>query len=68
MNSVQVSVAEADTYLTVAEVATRLKISRWKVYELIRSRELDSFLLGRCRRIPANSVAELVARLLHEVA
>lgn len=54
--------------MTVAEVAERLKISRWKVYELIRSRELASFLVGRCRRIPASAVAELVDRLLDEVA
>jgi excisionase family DNA binding protein len=57
-----------EDYMTVAEVAERLKISRWKVYELIRSRELASFLVGRCRRIPASAVAELVDRLLDEVA
>jgi excisionase family DNA binding protein len=58
----------ADDYLTVNEVAGRLKISRWKVYELIRSRELDSFRLGRCRRIPATAVGEMVARLRDEAA
>lgn len=58
----------AETYLTVAEVAERLKISRWKVYELTRSRELASFLVGRCRRVPASAVAELVARLMEEAA
>lgn len=58
----------AEDYLTVAEVAEQLRISRWKVYELIRSRELASFLVGRCRRIPASAVAQLVDRLLDEVA
>jgi excisionase family DNA binding protein len=57
-----------DDYLTVNEVAKLLKISRWKVYELIRSRELDSFQLGRCRRIPAGAVTALVKQLLDEVA
>jgi excisionase family DNA binding protein len=58
-----------DDFMTVNEVAARLKISRWKVYELIRSRELDSFRLGRCRRIPAGAVDEMVARRrLDEVA
>ena len=57
-----------EDYLTVAEVAEQLRISRWKVYELIRSRELASFLVGRCRRIPASAVAQLVDRLLDEVA
>jgi excisionase family DNA binding protein len=60
--------ADLDAYLTVPEVAARLKISRWKVYELIRSRELDSFLVGRCRRVPGAAVAEMVGRLLREVA
>lgn len=57
-----------DTYLTVDEVAKVLKISRWKVYELLRTRELDSFRVGRCRRIPATSVVEMVARLLRDAA
>ena len=60
--------AAAQDYLTVAEVADILKISRWKVYELIRSRELASFLVGRCRRIPAHAVHEMVARLMSEAA
>jgi excisionase family DNA binding protein len=64
----QIEGSRGDDYLTVAEVAARLKISRWKVYELIRSRELDSFRLGRCRRIPGDAVADLVARLLDEAA
>jgi excisionase family DNA binding protein len=57
-----------ETYLTVTEVADRLKISRWKVYELIRSRELASFLVGRCRRVPVSAVAEMVARLMEKAA
>lgn len=64
----QMTPADLDAYLTVPEVAARLKISRWKVYELIRSRELDSFLVGRCRRVPAAAVAEMVRRLLQDVA
>jgi excisionase family DNA binding protein len=55
-------------YLTVAEVGDLLKISRWKVYELIRTRELASFLVGRCRRIPASAVHDMVARLMREAA
>jgi excisionase family DNA binding protein len=60
--------ATTEDYLTVTEVALVLRISRWKVYELIRSRELSSFLVGRCRRVPASSVTEMVARLLDEAA
>ncbi len=58
----------AEVYLTVQEVADRLQISRWKVYDLIHSRELASFLVGRRRRVPASAVADMVARLLDEVA
>jgi excisionase family DNA binding protein len=58
----------SEAYLTVPEVAARLRISRWKVYELIRSRELDSFLIGRCRRVPEHAVTVMVTRLLDEVA
>jgi len=61
-------IPSADDYLTVAEVATKLRISRWKVYELIRSRELASFLVGRCRRVPASAVTDMVARLMDEAA
>ncbi len=42
--------------LTVDQVAERLGISRWKVHDLIRSRELASFKIGRCRRISEAAV------------
>lgn len=42
--------------LTVDQVAVRLGISRWKVHDLIRSRELTSFKIGRCRRISETAV------------
>ncbi|MER6843147.1 helix-turn-helix domain-containing protein [Streptomyces platensis] len=37
--------------LTVDQAAARLCVSRWTVYNLIRSRELASLTIGRCRRI-----------------
>ncbi|MFI0906563.1 helix-turn-helix domain-containing protein [Streptomyces sioyaensis] len=37
--------------LTVDQVAARLYVSRWTVYNLIRSQELASLTIGRCRRI-----------------
>lgn len=60
--------AGVESYMTVDEVAEALRVSRWKVYELIRSRELASFRVGRCRRVPASAVADMVARLLAQVA
>lgn len=58
----------AENYLTVADVALLLKVSRWTVYELIRTRELASFRVGRCRRIPDSAVRELVAHLTAEAS
>jgi excisionase family DNA binding protein len=58
----------SETYLTVDEVAAVLKISRWKVYGLLRSGELDSFLVGRCRRVPASALAAMVQRLIRDAA
>jgi excisionase family DNA binding protein len=60
--------APGEVYLTVNEVADRLRISRWKVYELIRSRELESFCVGRCRRVKANAVETMVERLMRDAA
>jgi excisionase family DNA binding protein len=57
-----------EVYLTVNEVAYRLRISRWKVYELIRLRELESFRVGRCRRVPASAVETMVNRLMKNAA
>ena len=60
--------APGEIYLTVNEVADRLRISRWKVYELIRARELASFLVGRCRRVPVSAVDAMVDRLMKDAA
>ena len=58
----------SEVYLTVNEVASRLRISRWKVYELIRLSELESFRVGRCRRVPASAVEMMVNRLMKDAA
>jgi excisionase family DNA binding protein len=52
--------------LTVPEAAQALGISRCKVYDLIRMRELVSLKLGSLRRIPAAALDAYVARLLDE--
>ncbi|CAL9428851.1 hypothetical protein SUDANB120_02000 [Streptomyces sp. enrichment culture] len=54
--------------LTVPEVMARLKLGRSTVYDLIRSRRLVSITIGRCRRIPASSLAAYVAREIEEAA
>ena len=55
--------------LTVPEAMAVLKISRWTLYNLIRSGELTSILVGvRCRRIPASALDAYVTRLCEEAA
>jgi excisionase family DNA binding protein len=46
--------------LTVPEVMAALRISRFKVYDLIRSRDLPSFTIGRARRVPAEALATYI--------
>lgn len=50
--------------LTVPQVMERTQLGRHKVYELINSRRLASVRVGRCRRIPAVAVDELVIDLM----
>jgi excisionase family DNA binding protein len=55
--------------LTVPEAMALLKVSRWTVYNLIRSGELTSILVGeRCRRIPTSALDAYVTRLCEEAA
>ena len=51
---------------TAEEAAEALRISRWKVFDLIRRNELRSVKIGGLRRIPLSAVTEYVARLLEE--
>ena len=54
--------------LKVPEVMARLKYSRSKVYDLIRSKRLISFTEGRCRRIPETAVQDYIRARLEEAA
>jgi excisionase family DNA binding protein len=49
--------------LTVPEVMAALRLSRATVYDLIRSRQLRTVKIGRCRRIPPDELAAYLARL-----
>ncbi|MFF2076375.1 helix-turn-helix domain-containing protein [Kitasatospora sp. NPDC058162] len=46
--------------LTVPEVMAALRMSRSKVYDLIRAKTLVSFTEGRCRRIAVDSLADYI--------
>jgi len=46
-----------------------LQVSRWTLYQLIRSGELDSIVVNvRCRRIPESALNDYVTRLCGEAA
>ncbi|MGI5469633.1 helix-turn-helix domain-containing protein [Streptomyces sp. CA-132043] len=54
--------------LTVPEVMAALRLSRSKVYDLIRSKQLASFTAGRARRIPADAIPAYMKKQLEEAA
>ena len=54
--------------LTVPEVMAALRLSRAKVYDLIRSKQLASFTVGRSRRIPPTAVQAFIAGRLEDTA
>ncbi|MET8982064.1 excisionase family DNA-binding protein [Streptomyces sp. NPDC004539] len=49
--------------LKVEEAARRLRIGRTLCFELIRTGELESVMVGRLRRVPADAPAAYAARL-----
>ena len=54
--------------LTVPEVMTALRLSRSKVYDLLRSGQLKSFCAGRSRRIPAHALRRYIDNQMEEAA
>ncbi|MEE1774504.1 helix-turn-helix domain-containing protein [Streptomyces sp. JV185] len=54
--------------LTIPEVMEALSLSRFKVYDLIRSRQLKSIKIGRCRRVPADALRSFIDHQLEEAA
>ncbi|GAA2614393.1 helix-turn-helix domain-containing protein [Actinomadura fulvescens] len=53
--------------LTVDEAAERLRVSRWSLYNLIRSNQLRTVKIGRRRLVPVAALDECL-ELLSEVA
>lgn len=58
----------APELLTVPEVMAALRLSRFKVYDLIRSGDLRSFTIGRSRRVPAEALCAFISDQLKEAA
>lgn len=49
-------------FLTVAEVAELMRVSKMTVYRLVHSGELPAVRFGRSFRVPESAVAEAVAQ------
>jgi len=54
--------------LTVPEACAVLKISKWTLYQLIRSRQLETIKIGARRCVPATAIQTLIDRLRSEEA
>ncbi|MCT9090487.1 helix-turn-helix domain-containing protein [Streptomyces sp. ASQP_92] len=54
--------------VTVPEAMTALRLSRSKIYDLIRSGVLRSYTEGRARRIPAEALQTYIHNKLEEAA
>ncbi|WP_049576210.1 helix-turn-helix domain-containing protein [Streptomyces sp. SBT349] len=52
--------------LTVPEAMAALRIKRGKFYDLIRSNQLESFTIGRARRVTAESIRAFIRRQIEE--
>jgi excisionase family DNA binding protein len=52
--------------MTVLEVGTSLRISRWSVYKLLRRGLLASVKIGDRRLVPRHSLEEFVRRIEEE--
>lgn len=48
--------------LTVREAYMRLRISKWKLYDLLRSKQLEMVKIGRRTLIPLRSVDAFVRK------
>lgn len=49
-------------FLTVAEVATQMRVSKMTVYRLVHSGELEAVRVGRSFRVPEHVVEAYLGR------
>jgi len=52
--------------LTAEEAAELLNIGRCKVYDLMRTGELESIKIGRLRRIPVDNIRRFADKLIKD--
>ncbi|WP_406246549.1 helix-turn-helix domain-containing protein [Microbacterium sp. M] len=54
-------------FLTVAEVAEIMRVSKMTVYRLVHSGELPAIRFGRSYRVPESAVADALRRPIADV-
>jgi excisionase family DNA binding protein len=54
------------TVLTIQEACAALRISKWTLYQLIRSRQLVTIKIGSRRVVPLAAIQALIERLQAE--
>jgi excisionase family DNA binding protein len=54
--------------LTVPEAAARLRVSKWMLYNLIRSRRLRTVKIGSRRLVPVSALRYFLEELQEEAA
>lgn len=57
-----------DVVLTVDEAAEQLRVSRWTIYNLIRSNQLRTVKIGRRRLVPVTAITECLDALMEVAA
>ncbi len=53
-------------FLTVAEVATRMRVSKMTVYRLVHSGELEAVRVGRSFRVPEPAVDDYLRKSFYQ--
>jgi excisionase family DNA binding protein len=54
--------------LTIDEAAEQLRVSRWTLYNLIRTNQLRTIKIGRRRLVPASALTECLDQLMEVAA
>jgi excisionase family DNA binding protein len=58
--------ASGSSFLTVAEVAAQMRVSKMTVYRLVHAGELDAIRVGRSFRVPEEAVEQYLSKSFFE--
>jgi len=54
------------TFLTVAEVAAQMRVSKMTVYRLVHNGQLEAIRVGRSFRVPEKAVEDYLKKSYYE--